>query len=70
MSGNPGTGSRVCIRCRQPLPMDVTYCVGCGCQNEPDSVYAKQVGFDQEIENRQFWLKFRMALGRIFPFLR
>jgi hypothetical protein len=53
---------RPCVRCRQPLPKDVTYCVGCGCQNDANAVYSKQVGFDHQIENRQAWLKFMTYL--------
>ncbi len=65
MSESPA--GKQCVRCRQPLPKDVTYCVGCGCQNEADSVYAKQVGFNQQIESRQAWLKFlNSLLGRFW----
>jgi len=68
MSENPP--ARLCTRCRQPLPKDVTFCVGCGAQNDADSIYAKQVGFEQQREDRLTWLRIRMAFASIFRIFR
>ncbi|WP_425617476.1 hypothetical protein NA78x_001154 [Anatilimnocola sp. NA78] len=67
MNGNSSDPqARNCVRCRQPLPRDVTYCVGCGCQNEADAVYNKQIGFDGQIENRLNWTRIKTAFWAMF----
>lgn len=59
-------GTRVCSRCRQPLPSDVNYCVGCGSYNNADDVIGKQIGFDRQIEERRVWLRLRMWFESMF----
>lgn len=63
MSGSDRTPERKCIRCRQILPADVTFCVGCGCQNEPDAVHGKKLQLQGQAEARIGLAKFFQNLS-------
>ena len=66
MTGNSTVPTRNCSRCRQPLPQDVNYCVGCGNYNNADQLIGKQIGFDRQIEDRLMWTRVKMWFQTMF----
>jgi hypothetical protein len=70
MSSPSSPPPRLCIRCRQPLPKDVTFCVGCGCQNEPDAVHGRKLQAELEAESRVGFAKFMQGLISPFRWFR
>jgi hypothetical protein len=59
-----------CIRCRQPLPVDVTFCASCGFDNGEVQRMGQRATFDEKIEDRLLWLRFKQMfgwLGWLFP---
>ncbi|ADB15353.1 hypothetical protein Psta_0667 [Pirellula staleyi DSM 6068] len=69
---NEQTRGRLCARCRQPLPPETSFCVGCGLQNGEDELIGRQIGFDQQIESRllrlrMYFVWLRLVLRRMWP---
>jgi hypothetical protein len=59
-----------CVKCRQPLPPEVTFCASCGFDNGEFVRMQKYATFDEKIEQRLNWLRFKQWLMRSFLWWR
>ncbi len=51
-------------RCRQPLPREVSFCAGCGFDNGEMIRMGNKAAFDEQIEERFFWLRMKQFFDR------
>ncbi len=51
-----------CLRCRQTLPHDVTFCVSCGFDNGEMQRVGKAACFDLQIQERLAWLRLKQQI--------